>query len=163
MQIFVDADAFPQVLRELLFRAVEREKIKLIMVSNQRQRLPVSSYISALVAPEGFNAADDQIVELVQSGDLVITADIPLADRAITRRAQVLNPRGEVYTEANIKNRLAMRNLMDELRVSGEVTGGPAPFNAKHREAFANQLNRILCQAAAKAKNAAKPAAEKLP
>jgi len=147
MQVLVDADAFPQVLRDLMFRAVERVKIPLIMVSNQRQRLPDSIYISGLVTPDGFNAADDRIVELVHPGDLVITADVPLADRAITRGAQVLNPRGDIYTQANIKNRLAMRDLLDELRVSGEITGGPPTFGPKNREAFANQLNRILTKA----------------
>lgn len=150
MQIFVDADAFPQVLRELLFRAAERTRIPLLMVSNQHQKLPTSDYISGMVTPNGFNAADDRIVELVQPGDLVITADIPLADRVITRKAHALNPRGELYTEANIKNRLAMRNLMEDLRSSGEITGGPSTFNAKHREQFANQLNRLIAKHAHK-------------
>lgn len=144
MQIFVDADAFPQALRELLFRAVERAGIPLFMVSNRRQRLPASVYISNLVTENGFNAADDRIVELVQPDDLVVTADIPLADRVITRRAHALNPRGELYTAANIKNRLAMRNLMEDLRSSGEITGGPPVFSPKNRENFANQLNRLI-------------------
>lgn len=147
MQIFVDADAFPQLLRDVLFRAVERTKIPLIMVSNRRQKLPDSIYMSCMVTPNGFNAADDHIVDVLQPGDLVITADVPLADRAITRGAQVLNPRGDLYTQSNIKNRLAMRNLLDELRVSGEITGGPPAFGPKNREAFINQLNRILCKA----------------
>jgi len=152
MQILVDADAFPQILRDLLFRAVERTKIPAVMVSNQRQRLPDSPLISGLVTPNGFNAADDRIVELIKPGDLVITADVPLADRAMTGGAQVLNPRGELYTAANIKNRLAMRNLLEDLRAGGEVTGGPSAFTAKNREAFANQLNRILSQAGKKSR-----------
>ncbi|MFA5130789.1 MAG: YaiI/YqxD family protein [Patescibacteria group bacterium] len=146
MRILVDADAFPQMLCDVLFRAAERERVKVLMVSNRRCRLPDSPYLESVVSADGFNTADDRIVELICSGDLVITADIPLADRALTRGAQALNPRGELYTDANIKNRLAMRNLMDELRVSGEITGGPSAFSVKNREAFANQLNRILCK-----------------
>ncbi len=144
MHIWVDADAFPAMLKEVLFRAAERVKVPVTMVANQPMRLPQSELFSCLVVKDGFNAADDRIVDEIQPGDLVITADIPLADRAVSGGATAINPRGKLYTQANIKDQLAMRNLMDELRSAGEVSGGPAPFSAKDRQEFINQLDRFL-------------------
>jgi uncharacterized protein YaiI (UPF0178 family) len=146
MRILVDADALPRELKEALWKIAEREQVMVIMVANQHHRLPVSNYISGVVAPSGFNAADDRIVELIQAGDLVITADIPLADRALSGGASAVNSRGELFSAANIKNRLAMRELMEDLRAGGEITGGPPPYNRKHRENFVNQIDRLLRQ-----------------
>lgn len=144
MQILIDADATPVVIKDILFRAVERNKIPLILVANQPMKYPESPFISSIIVAAGPDEADDRIAEIVQPGDLVITADIPLADRVVTRKAYALNPRGEFYTEANIKERLAMRDLMDELRNSGINTGNQAAFSNRDRQAFANQLDRFL-------------------
>ncbi len=144
MQILIDADATPVVIKDILFRAVERNRIPLILVANQQMKFPESEFISSIVAAAGPDEADDRIAEIVQPGDLVITADIPLADRVVTRGAYALNPRGEFYTEANIKERLAMRDLMDELRNSGITTGNQAAFSSRDRQEFANQLDRFL-------------------
>ena len=147
MQIWVDADACPGEVKELLFRAAKRTKTKVTLVANQAMRTPRSEFVDSLLVPAGMNVADRRIVELVQPGDLVITADIPLAAQAIAKGGQALNPRGELYTEANVGERLAMRNLLDELRGGGQITGGPANFSAKDRQAFANQLDRWLTAA----------------
>jgi uncharacterized protein YaiI (UPF0178 family) len=144
MQILIDADATPVVIKDILFRAVERNQIPLILVANQPMKFPKSHYISLIVVAAGPDEADDRIAEIVQPGDLVITADIPLADRVVTLGGYALNPRGEFYTEANIKERLAMRDLMDELRNSGINTGGQSAFSSRDRQAFANQLDRFL-------------------
>jgi uncharacterized protein YaiI (UPF0178 family) len=144
MQIYVDADAFPKVIQEILFRAIERVRVPLILVSNKHVRHPNSELISRLIVGEGPDVADDKIVEMVQHGDLVITADIPLASRVIDKGAYSIDPRGELFTKTNIKHRLAMRDLMDELRKNGEITGGPASFNQKNVQEFANQLDRFL-------------------
>jgi len=146
MQIIVDADAFPTLLNDILLRAVKRVRIPLVFVSNKPLRFERSSGISSIVVPAGTDVADDRIAELVCAGDLVITADIPLADRVITRGAMAISPRGDLYTEENIKDRLALRNLMNQLRSDGMVTGGPPPFNRKDRQAFANQLDNLLCK-----------------
>ncbi len=144
MQILIDADATPVVIKDILFRAVERNKIQLILVANQQMKFPKSEYISSIIVAAGPDEADDRIAEIVQAGDLVITADIPLADRVVTRGGYALNPRGEFYTEANIKERLAMRDLMDELRNIGINTGGQGAFSSRDRQEFANQLDRFL-------------------
>ncbi len=144
MQIYVDADAFPKVIQEILFRAIERVRVPLILVSNKHIKHPKSDLISRIVVGEGPDIADDKIVEIVQTGDLVITADIPLASRVIEKGAYAINPRGELYTKTNINHKLAMRDLMDELRKNGEITGGPASFNQKNIQEFANQLDRFL-------------------
>ena len=144
MQIYVDADAFPKVIQEILFRAIARVRVPLILVSNKHVRYPNSELISRLIVGEGPDVADDKIVELVQHGDLVITADIPLASRVIDKGAYSIDPRGELFTKTNIKHRLAMRDLMDELRKNGEITGGPASFNQKNVQEFANQLDIFL-------------------
>ena len=147
MQIWVDADACPGEIKELLFRAAKRTKTKVTLVANQAMRTPRSEFVDSLLVPAGMNVADRRIVELVHPGDLVITADIPLAAQVVAKGGQALNPRGELYTEANVGERLAMRNLLDELRGGGQITGGPANFSAKDRQAFANQLDRWLTAA----------------
>ena len=144
MQIFVDADAFPNGVRDILIKASLRLKIRLIFVANKPLRLEKLANLSLILVPEGPDVADDRIVELVQPGDLVITADIPLADRVVTRKAFAMNPRGKLYTEHNIKDRLAMRDLFNELRDNGMMTGGPAAFSKKDRQNFANQLDSFL-------------------
>ena len=147
MQIWVDADACPGTIKELLFRAARRREIKVTLVANQPLPKPRSEFIDSIIVPPGMNVADRRIVELVEPGDLVITADIPLAAEVVANGGQALNPRGELYTNANIGERLAVRNLLDELRGGGAITGGPANFNAKDRQAFANQLDRWLTAA----------------
>lgn len=145
MKILVDADAVPNAVKDILFRAVRRHRISLILVANQRLNIKQSSHISFIAVPEGPDMADDRIVELVQHGDLVITADIPLADRIVARGAYAITPRGELYTEENIKDRLAVRDLMNELRNGGIINGGgPSSFSQKDRQSFANQLDRFL-------------------
>ena len=144
MQILVDADALPGAIRQVLFRAAERVGVPLVMVANQLLRVPESAYISSMAAPSGPDGADDRIAELVEPGDLVVTADIPLADRVVEKGACALDPRGQMHTAETIKQRLAMRDLMDQLRTDGAITGGPAAFNRKDVQAFANQLDRFL-------------------
>jgi uncharacterized protein YaiI (UPF0178 family) len=143
-RIWVDADACPAAVRDLLYRAAQRRKVRVTMVANQPVRMPRSEFIDSVLVSAGLNVADQQIVEMLQPGDLVITAEVPLAAEVVANGGQALNPRGELYTSANVGERLAMRNLMDELRGGGQVTGGPAGFNAKDRQAFANQLDRWL-------------------
>ncbi len=147
MQIWVDADACPGEIKELLYRAARRTQTKVTLVANQGLRAPRSEFIDSIMVPSGMNVADRRIVELVQPGDLVITADIPLAAKVVAKGAQALDPRGELYTEANVGERLAVRNLFDELRGGGQITGGPSNFTAKDRQAFANQLDRWLTKA----------------
>jgi uncharacterized protein len=144
MQIWVDADACPGEIKEVLYRAAKRTRTKVTLVANQALRTPRSELIDSIVVPAGLNVADRRIVELAKPGDLVITADIPLAAQVIANGAQALDPRGELYTEANVGERLAVRNLFDELRGSGQIAGGPSSFAAKDRQAFANQLDRWL-------------------
>lgn len=144
MRIWVDADACPNVIKDILFRAAERAQVTLTLVANQPVRMPPSRYIRSVQVPAGFDAADDRIVQLVESGDLVVTADIPLAAGAIGKGALALDPRGELYSPDNIKEKLAIRKLMDELRSSGVETGGPATFSAADRQAFAGKLERLL-------------------
>jgi uncharacterized protein YaiI (UPF0178 family) len=144
MQIWVDADACPGEIKELLFRAAKRTETKVTLVANQPMRTPRSDFIGSLLVPAGMDVADRHIVELVEPGDLVITADIPLAAEVVANGGQALDPRGELYVDNNVGERLAVRNLLDELRIGGQITGGPATFNAKDRQAFANQLDRWL-------------------
>ena len=142
--IWVDADACPGPVREILFRAAERAEIHVILVANHWLHTPASRRIRALQAASGADAADDLIAERVQPGDLVVTQDIPLAARVLKCGAAALNPRGELYAADTIAQRLSMRNFMEELRGAGVQTGGPATFNARDRQAFANQLDRWL-------------------
>lgn len=146
MQIWVDADACPGVIKEIIFRAAERLQISTILVANQMLRTPPSKFIRAIQVPSGFDVADRHIVEQLAPGDLVITADIPLASLVIERGAHALNPRGELYTTANIQERLTMRNFMDSLRSAGVETGGPATFGQADRQAFGNALDRFLAK-----------------
>ena len=144
MQIWVDADACPNVIKDILFRAASRARVSLTLVANQLLRTPLSPYIKAIQVPSGFDVADSKIVQQLQSGDLVITADIPLAALVIEKGGHALNPRGEFYTTENIQERLSMRNFMDDLRNTGVNTGGPAVLSLSDRQAFANQLDRFL-------------------
>ena len=144
MQIFVDADAFPNVIRDILIKASVRLNVPLIFVANKPLRLEKLASLSLILVPERPDVADDRIAQLVQPGDLVITADIPLADRVVAKKAFAMNPRGKLYTEHNIKDLLAMRNLLNELRDNGMITGGPAEFGKKDRQAFANHLDSFL-------------------
>jgi uncharacterized protein YaiI (UPF0178 family) len=146
MQIWVDADACPRVIKDILFRAAERKQVSLTLVANKPMPFPPSPYIKSLVVAAGFDVADQRIIELLQPGDLVITADIPLAAAAIKKAGYALNPRGEFYSEDNIQERLAVRNMLDELRGCGIETGGPATFSSCDRQAFANQLDRFLAK-----------------
>src|SRR5436190_5485484 len=147
MRIWVDADACPGEIKLLLYRAAERRQIMMTLVANQPMRTPRSPFIETILVRGGMNVADRRIVELVAPGDLVVTADIPLAADVVAKGAQALDPRGELYAEANVGERLAVRNLIDQLRGSGLVTGGPANFSAQDRQAFANQLDRWLTKA----------------
>ncbi len=144
MQIWVDADACPGAIKELLFRAAKRTQTKVTLVANQPLRVPRGELFESVLVPGGMNEADRRIVELAQKGDLVITADIPLAADVVAAGGQALNPRGELYTHANVGERLAVRNLMDDLRGEGQITGGPSSLTPKDRQAFANQLDRWL-------------------
>ena len=144
MRILVDADATPAVVKEILFKTSSRLSIKTILVANQKIRIPKSELIENIVVSSGFNEADNHIVEIVEKGDFVITADIPLAERVINKNGFVLTPRGEVLDEENIGERIAIRNLMEELRSGGVETGGPPSFDKKSKEEFARQLDKFL-------------------
>jgi uncharacterized protein len=146
MQIWVDADACPGVIKEIIFRAAERKQIQTTLVANQMLRTPPSKFIRAIQVPSGFDVADAHIVDQLAAGDLVVTADIPLAALVIERGAHALNPRGELYTTATIRERLNMRDFMEGLRAAGVETGGPAAFGQADRQAFANQLDRFLAK-----------------
>jgi len=146
MQIWVDADACPRVIKEILYRAAERKQLPMTLVANQPLRVPPSRFIKTLQVGSGFDVADDEIVRLAGSGDLVVTADIPLAAQVVAKGGVALDPRGELLSEANIGERLAIRNALDELRGAGVETGGPSPLGPKDKQAFANQLDRILAR-----------------
>ncbi|MBI1734819.1 MAG: YaiI/YqxD family protein [Candidatus Rokubacteria bacterium] len=147
MQIWVDADACPQVIKDILFRAAERAKVVTTLVSNMAlARTPASPFIRTIRVRKGFDGADQRIVQDVQPGDLVVTADLPLAAAVVARGAQALDPRGELYTGDNVRERLAVRDLMQELRSGGELVGGPAPFRVSDRHLFANELDRFLAR-----------------
>lgn len=148
MHIWVDADACPNVIKEILFRASQRTETPLTLVANQPLRTPPIKWIKSLQVAQGFDVADNYIVQQCQPGDLVITADIPLAAEVVEKGVEAINPRGEHYTRANIRQRLAMRNLMEELRSIGEVSGGPAKLDHTHKQAFANVLDRFLAKSA---------------
>lgn len=144
MQIWVDADACPSVIKDILYRAAERKQLLLTLVANQLLRTPPSKYIKSLKVGAGFDVADNEIVRLCQAGDLVITADIPLAAEIIAKGGFILTPRGERLTQDNIGERLNLRDFMDTLRSSGTQTGGPPPLHQRDRMAFANALDKIL-------------------
>ena len=144
MKIWVDADACPAVIKEILFRAAERTQTRLTLVANQYIPTPRSRFIASVQVSQGFDVADNEIVRRLETGDLVITADIPLAADVIDKGGHALNPRGELYTTDNIRQRLSMRDFMETMRASGIDTGGPAALNQSDRQAFANQLDRFL-------------------
>jgi uncharacterized protein len=145
MRIWVDADACPQIIKEILFRAAERAQVLTTLVSNMAlSRTPSSQYIRTIQVAKGFDGADQRILAEMQPGELVITADLPLAAEVVTRGGHALDPRGDLYSEDNVRERLAMRNLMQDLRSGGELLGGPAPFRQSDRQLFANQLDRFL-------------------
>ncbi len=147
MQIWVDADGCATEIKELLYRVAERRKILVTFVANQPRRTPASPFITSVRVGEGVNVADRYIIGVVAPGDLVVTADIPLAAQVVSKGGQALDPRGELYTNANVGERLAARNLLDGLRGEGLITGGPANFSARHRQAFADQFDRWLTKA----------------
>jgi uncharacterized protein YaiI (UPF0178 family) len=147
MQIWVDADACPNVIKEVLFRAAERTGMMVTLVANQIIRTPPSKFLRTLRVEAGFDVADNEIVKRTEPGDLVITADIPLAAKVIEKGGVALNPRGERYTTETIKERLNMRDFMDTMRASGVQTGGPPALNQRDRQQFANELDKWLQQA----------------
>ena len=144
MEIWVDADACPGVIKDILFRAAERTGTQLTLVANQPVRIPASRCIAFVQVASGFDVADNEIVKRLGAGDLVITGDIPLAAEVIEKGGYALNPRGELYTSDNIRSRLNMRDFMDTLRASGVDTGGPPPLSQADRQVFANHLDRFL-------------------
>jgi hypothetical protein len=147
MHIWVDADACPKVVKEILFRIAERTQIQVTLVANHSLITPPSAFIKSIRVPSGFDVADNYIVQKIQKGDLLITADIPLAAEVIEKGGYALNPRGELYSTETIKQKLVMRDLMDELRGTGEVMGGgPAPLNQRDRREFANQLDSFVAK-----------------
>lgn len=144
--IWVDADACPVVVRDILFKAAERTKVTLTLIANQRVRVPPSRYISAVQVSSGFDVADNEIVRRANAGDLVITSDIPLAAEVIEKGALALSPRGELFTADNIRGRLMMRDFMDTMRSSGVHSGGAAAYSSADKQLFANQLDRYLAK-----------------
>ncbi len=144
MTLFIDGDAFPNLLKPIVLRSIERLSLPTYVVSNKRITLGHSKLVNYIIVEQGADEADHLIVEMVKEGDLVITADIPLADRVIAKKAHAIDHRGELYSVDNIKQYLAMRNLMEKIRESGETTRGPKPFNPKDAHEFANQLHRFL-------------------
>jgi len=146
MRIWVDADACPNVIKTILFRAAERVNIPCILVANQAISIPPSKWIERRVVSSGFDMADNYIVEQVENLDLVVTADIPLASEVIAKGALAINPRGELYSKENIKQRLAMRDFMEQMRSSGIQSDGPSTFSQQDRMAFANTLDKLLTQ-----------------
>ena len=144
MKIWVDADACPKTIKEILFRAAIRTKTKLILVSNHAISTPASPFISKIQVIGGFDVADNKIIQNLESGDLVITADIPLADAVTSKSGIALNPRGELYSKENIKERLSLRNFSADLRSSGLQTGGPSALSKNQIQSFANALDLIL-------------------
>ncbi|GHA58223.1 YaiI/YqxD family protein [Photobacterium aphoticum] len=146
MKIWVDADACPNVIKDILFRVADRVAVQVTLVANQYIRVPPSPHIRSIQVEAGFDVADNYIVQQAEPGDLVITADIPLADELITKGAHALNPRGEMYSKETIKQRLQMRDFMETMRSSGIQTGGPAPLNQADRQNFANKLDTFIAR-----------------
>ena len=144
MTLYIDGDALPNLLKPILLRSIERLEIPTLVIANKRITIGDSPHVEYLIVDQGADRADDRIVELLEPGDLVITADIPLADRVLSAGGHAIDHRGDRYTPDNIKQYLAIRDLMEAIRESGEITQGPKPFTAKDAHAFANQLNRFL-------------------
>jgi uncharacterized protein YaiI (UPF0178 family) len=147
MHIWVDADACPVVIKQILFKAAQRTQLPLTLVANQPLSTPPSALIKSVQVEAGFDVADNYIVQQVKVGDLVVTADIPLAADVVEKGAYAINPRGELYTPENIRQRLQMRNFMEEMRNTGQASGGPPPLNNADRQYFANNLDRLLAKA----------------
>lgn len=148
MKIWVDADACPAAIKDILYRAANRAQLPLTLIANQMLRVPPSPWIRALQVQSGFDVADQRIVQEVVAGDLVISADIPLAAQVVAKGALVLDPRGDLLDASNIQERLTLRNFMDGLRSGGVETGSPAAFSAADRQAFANRLDGLLARRA---------------
>ena len=146
MKIWVDADACPGVIKDILFKAARRVECELTLIANHAMQIPKSPLINLVIVPSGFDVADNEIVKRCTAGDLVITSDIPLASEVIEKNAHALNPRGEFYTVENIRQRLNIRDFMDILRSSGVDTGGQAAMSQADRREFANQLDKFLTQ-----------------
>lgn len=146
MKLLIDGDAFPNLLKPIVLRSIERLKLKTQVVANKKIRIGDSKHIEYIIVAQGADEADHHIVELCEEGDFVITADIPLADRIISKNAHALDHRGTLYSVENIKQFLAIRNLMESIRESGEMTGGPKAFGAKDAHAFANSFNAFLAK-----------------
>jgi uncharacterized protein YaiI (UPF0178 family) len=144
MKLFIDGDALPNILKPILLRAIDKRKLDTYVVSNKKISIGKSEYIKYIIVKEGADEADNYIVDMLEESDLIITADIPLADRTISKNAHAIDHRGETYTKDNIKHYLAMRNLMESIRESGETTKGPKPFSQKDAQYFANALNKFL-------------------
>ena len=144
LKIYIDGDAFPNLLKPIILRSIERLQLETFVIANKKINIGKSKFITYIIVEAGADEADHKIVEMLQRGDLVITADIPLADRVITKEAHAIDHRGELYSVDNIKQYLAMRDLMDKIRESGEITKGPKPFGTKDAHEFANQLNSFL-------------------
>ncbi|WP_101759845.1 YaiI/YqxD family protein [Oceanicoccus sp. KOV_DT_Chl] len=147
MHIWVDADACPNMIKDILYRAANRTETPLTLVANQHLVTPPSPFINTIQVSQGFDVADNYIAQQAQKGDIVVTADIPLAADIVANGAHGINPRGTLYTEQNIKQTLTMRNFMEEMRSTGQVSGGPPPLDAKDKQAFANTLDRLLAKA----------------
>lgn len=148
MKIWIDADACPNVIKEIIFRASARTGTKVVVVANQPIKIPLTGLVSTIQVPRGFDMADSRIVDDMAAGDIVVTADIPLANEVVEKGGSALNPRGELYTKENIKDRLATRDLMAELRDSGMISGGPKTLGPSERQAFANKLDTLLARSA---------------
>ena len=144
LKIWVDADACPVVIKDIIFRAANRTKTEVTLIANQYIRTPPSKVINSIQVPKGFDVADNEIVQRCNANDLVITSDIPLADEVIAKGAQALSPRGELFTGENIKSRLNIRDFMDTLRSSGVQTGGPPALGSSEKQAFGNELDKWL-------------------
>ncbi|HHB94269.1 MAG TPA: YaiI/YqxD family protein [Campylobacterales bacterium] len=144
MRLFIDGDAFPNLLKPIILKAIERLKLETYIIANKKINIGKSKYITYIIVELGADEADHKIIEMVEENDLVITADIPLADRIITKKAHAIDHRGELYSVDNIKQYLTMRNFMQEMREAGEITGGPKAFGQKDAREFANQLNAFL-------------------
>lgn len=147
MKIWVDADACPNVVKNVIYKVARRRRVKVVLVANQFMRIPESELFSFIEVGNGFNEADEKIVELLDETDLVITADIPMASDVIEKGAVALNPRGEMYTTDNIRARLSMRDFMDTLRMGGAITGGPSPLDQHNIQNFTNALDKFLTRA----------------
>ncbi len=160
MKIWIDADACPGPVKEIVYRASERRQIAVCQVANQMQKLPRNPLISQVQVAKTPDAADHYIIQEAEASDLVITADVPLAAELVAKKVFVINPRGEAYTEANVRERLNMRDMMDELRGAGLVTGGPSSYNDKDKQAFANSLDRWLQKAILKKQQSQVPSSE---